>query len=100
MSRPFTRLIGKRLLSSATPFVHSSRRPPSSRGAASQLMAVFLFAALLFVVARSATVCLAADPRAQALTYMEQGSNAYRMGDLAEATRQWTDAIRLCRLAE
>jgi len=65
----------------------------------SRLDPCLLLAALLLALAVSTTGSMAADGREQALAYIEQGSNAYRMGDLVEATRHWTDAIRLCRLA-
>jgi CHAT domain-containing protein/tetratricopeptide (TPR) repeat protein len=41
----------------------------------------------------------AAEDRTKALAYIEQGTDAYRMGDLVEATRRWSEAVRLCRLA-
>jgi CHAT domain-containing protein len=41
----------------------------------------------------------APEDRTNALTYIEHGADAYRMGDLVEATRRWGEAIRLCRLA-
>jgi CHAT domain-containing protein len=33
------------------------------------------------------------------LAYIGKGTDAYRMGDLAEAARSWSEAIQLCRLA-
>jgi len=41
----------------------------------------------------------AADDRTQALDYLGRGADAYRMGDLAQATRHWSEAIRFCRIA-
>jgi tetratricopeptide (TPR) repeat protein len=37
--------------------------------------------------------------RAAALDYLGRGTTAYRAGDLIAATRDWSEAIRLCRLS-
>ena len=37
--------------------------------------------------------------RAAAIDYLGRGKAAFRVGDLATATRDWSEAIRLCRLA-
>jgi hypothetical protein len=34
-----------------------------------------------------------------AIDYLGRGKTAFRVGDLAAATRDWSEAIRLCRLA-
>src|SRR3954451_18472424 len=58
-------------------------------------------AACLCVALFSASTIRAApaDPREQALAYMQQGAQAYRVGDLTAAARRWSDAIQLCRIA-
>jgi CHAT domain-containing protein len=58
------------------------------------------------LVTAAAIAALAAGPalaqgggdRAAALDYLGRGKAAFRMGDLVEATRQWSETIRLCRL--
>ncbi len=58
----------------------------------------YLIPSLLIYLGASAALAAPAD-RAEALTYLGQGADAYRMGDVAEAIRRWGEAIRLCRLA-
>jgi CHAT domain-containing protein len=53
-----------------------------------------LAAALLLAAAAPAQP---ADDRAAALADLGQGTAAFRAGDIAAATRHWTDAIRRCR---
>jgi len=72
----------------------------------SALRCLPVLAVLLFVVIPVAlsgisgpAAAAATEDRANALTYIEHGVDAYRMGDLVEATRRWGEAIRLCRLA-
>ena len=36
--------------------------------------------------------------RAAALDYLGRGTAAFRAGDIVAATRDWSEAIRLCRL--
>src|SRR6476661_7855284 len=58
-----------------------------------------LFACLALILCLASPAGAAAGPWDQALAYIGQGTDAYRMGDLAEATRRWGEAIPLCRLA-
>jgi len=65
------------------------------------VLAELLFAMILGALIGISDPAGAAAPedRTNALTYIEHGADAYRMGDLVEATRRWGEAIRLCRLA-
>jgi CHAT domain-containing protein len=54
-----------------------------------------LFAAWLFVAGSAAAQI--ATGRAAELDYIGRGTAAFRAGDIVAATRQWTEAIRLCR---
>ena len=59
------------------------------------------FPALLFAAALSCTAPAAAEVeggRNAALDYLGRGTAAFRAGDIVAATRQWSEAIRLCRL--
>jgi CHAT domain-containing protein len=56
---------------------------------------LILFAALLTTPAPAQT-----EPaKAAAIDYLGRGKAAFRVGDIAAATRDWSEAIRLCRLA-
>ena len=56
-----------------------------------------LFAVVLFGVATAPAQ--SGDDRALALDDLGRGTAAFRAGDIAAATRQWSEAIRLCRRA-
>ena len=53
-----------------------------------------LAAALLFPIAATAQP---GDDRAAALDILGRGTAAFRAGDISAATRDWSEAIRLCR---
>src|SRR5271165_341390 len=55
-----------------------------------------LLAGSLFYVAPAAAQV--ESGRAAALDYLGRGTAAFRAGDIVAATRQWSEAIRLCRL--
>ena len=55
-----------------------------------------LFAALLLYIASAAAQV--ESGRAAALDYLGRGTAAFRAGDIVAATRDWSEAIRLCRL--
>src|SRR5579863_2774368 len=59
---------------------------------------IWIFALAVSLVP-AVTSLAVADDRATALRYLGQGADAYRMGDLTEATRHWSEAIRFCRIA-
>jgi tetratricopeptide (TPR) repeat protein len=54
-----------------------------------------LAASLFWVVPAAAQV---ESGRAAALEYLGRGTAAFRAGDIVAATRDWSEAIRLCRL--
>jgi CHAT domain-containing protein len=54
-----------------------------------------LFAALVTTPAAAQTE----QAKLAAIDYLGRGKAAFRVGDLAAATRDWSEAIRLCRLA-
>ena len=59
------------------------------------------FPAALFAGALSCIAPAAAEVeggRAAALDYLGRGTAAFRAGDIVAATRDWSEAIRLCRL--
>jgi CHAT domain-containing protein len=58
---------------------------------------VALFAASAWIIAPSAAQV--DTGRAAALDYIGRGTTAFRNGDIIAATRQWSEAIRLCRLS-
>jgi CHAT domain-containing protein len=72
-----------------------SRSSPVVRCATSMLPACFCIALFGASTAQAAP----ANPRDQALAYIEQGAQSYQAGDLAEAVRRWSNAIQLCQLA-
>ena len=61
----------------------------------------------LLLCAALAVACCAApaaragvrEDRKAALDLLGRGTAAFRVGDVAAATRHWTEAIRLCRVA-
>src|SRR5271166_1346324 len=55
-----------------------------------------LFAAFLLCLAPAAAQV--ESGRAAALDYLGRGTEAFRAGDIIAATRDWSEAIRLCRL--
>ena len=55
-----------------------------------------LFAASLYIIAPAGAQV--ESDRAAALDYIGRGTAAFRSGDIIAATRQWSEAIRLCRL--
>jgi tetratricopeptide (TPR) repeat protein len=55
-----------------------------------------LFAASLLYIASA--VAQVESGRAAALDYLGRGTVAFRAGDIVAATRDWSEAIRLCRL--
>ena len=57
---------------------------------------VALFAASLLYIASAAAQV--ESSRAAALDYLGRGTAAFRAGDIVAATRDWSEAIRLCRL--
>jgi CHAT domain-containing protein len=57
-----------------------------------------LWLALSAVLATSATA-QTDQAKMAAIDYLGRGRAAFRVGDLVAATRNWSDAIRLCRLA-
>ncbi len=59
----------------------------------------FLFCALALTGVVSSVQASPAEDRQAALTLLGRGATAFDMGDVLGATRHWTDAIRLCRLA-
>ena len=59
----------------------------------------FLVCALAFAGAASAARAGPAEDRQAALQLLGRGAAAFEVGDVLDATRHWTDAIRLCRLA-
>src|SRR5690348_16975273 len=61
-----------------------------------------LFGVVLFAAAAGVIAPAAAEGdtgRAAALDYIGRGTAAFRNGDIIAATRQWSEAIRLCRLS-
>src|SRR5271170_474428 len=58
---------------------------------------VALFAASAWIIAP--TDAQVDTDRAAALDYIGRGTAAFRNGDIIAATRQWSEAIRLCRLS-
>lgn len=59
----------------------------------------FLLCALAFAGAASSAQAGPAEDRQAALQLLGRGTAAFDVGDVLAATRHWTDAIRLCRLA-
>ena len=57
--------------------------------------AALLAASLLYIAPATAQV---ESGRAAALDYLGRGTAAFRAGDIVAATRDWSEAIRLCRL--
>lgn len=55
-----------------------------------------MFAVSAFIIAPAAAQV--ETGRAAALDYIGRGTAAFRNGDIIAATRQWSEAIRLCRL--
>src|ERR1700749_817748 len=59
------------------------------------------FAAALsaaFVLCIATAAAQVESGRAAALDYLGRGTAAFRAGDIVAATRDWSEAIRLCRL--
>ena len=61
------------------------------------LFRLSLLAVTAFLIAPAAT--RAETGREAALDYIGRGTAAFRSGDIIAATRQWSEAIRLCRLS-
>jgi len=59
----------------------------------------FLLCALALAGAAPSVRASPVEDRQAALTLLGRGTTAFDMGDVLGATRHWTDAIRLCRLA-
>lgn len=55
--------------------------------------------ALLAVTAIAPAAAQVGAGREAALDYIGRGTAAFRNGDIIAATREWSDAIRLCRLS-
>lgn len=58
-----------------------------------------LLCVLAFLGAASPALAGSAEDRQAALQLLGRGAAAFDVGDVLAATRHWTDAIRLCRLA-
>lgn len=54
---------------------------------------------LLIAALAVAHPALAADEARKANDYLGRGANAFRLGDVIQATQDWTEAIRFCRIA-
>jgi CHAT domain-containing protein len=64
-----------------------------------RLCGAILGAVAASVAASGVVLSATAEDRARVAEHLSRGADAYRMGDLAEATRRWTEAVRLCRIA-
>src|SRR5438477_637154 len=103
-------LTALRTVASLITMWYSSTRESAGRGGISEQMArncrdremsrigflAPLFAASLLCIAPAAAQV--EGGRAAALDYLGRGTAAFRAGDIVAATRDWSEAIRLCRL--
>ena len=60
---------------------------------------LFALAGLILAGLVSAAQAGPREDRQAALQFLGRGAAAFQVGDVVEATRHWTEAIRLCRLA-
>ena len=59
----------------------------------------WLWLTLLTVIAAAPAMAQPDQAKTAAIDYLGRGKAAFRVGDIVAATRDWSEAIRLCRLA-